>query len=336
MRAARLPHVAIVTVLGHEADVIETFLDHVLRQSYAGRITVVVVDDCREADGHERVRALRCVKRLGVDNIDVVLHRNAENLGSCASRNAGVAAVKADLYVVIDCDCLMNRDFVSAHVFEHWFPDVEAVIGPSTIETGKARGTELLRALERDPSAIAVESEPRDEVQTDGFVNVTARNFSFKRRALERGPLFDRRVRLFEAKGLGVGWEDVEIGYRFYAAGAVIRSTDQAFSVRCSRDPSTPGRADVLGSMRDFRLLFQKHPDLALAARRWATDAYGRIVDRADANGVRDDEPRDQLEPAVRQAAPRPRAATRQLSSRRTALADPDLPLARAAPVRAL
>ncbi len=297
VRAARLLHVGIVTVLGRRTDVIETFLDHVLRQSYPGRITVMVVADCGNDDGCERVEHFATtVRRLGVDNIDVVLHRIAENLGNCASRNVGVAAVEADLYVVIDCDCLINRDFVNAHVFEHWFPDVDAVIGPSNIETGDRVGTRLSRALERNPSAIAVESEPRDNVQTDGFVNVTTRNFSFKRRALERGPLFDTEFASSTMKYSGFGWEDVEMGYRFYAAGAVIRYTDQAFSVHCSRDSSMPGPREVQGSMHDFWLLFQKHPDLALAVRRWATDAYGRIVGWADANGVRDGEPRDQLD----------------------------------------
>jgi glycosyltransferase involved in cell wall biosynthesis len=297
VRAARLPHVAIVTVLCRKSDSIETFLDHVLRQSYAGRVTVVVVDDYGKDDGAERVqRFAATLRRLGVDNIDVVLHRIAENLGTCASRNAGVAAVEADLYVVIDCDCLINRDFVNAHVFEHWYPDVDAVIGPSNSATGDRVGTQLLRAIERDPSAMAVESEPRDNVQMDGFVNVTIRNFSFKRRALDRGPLFDTEFARSTMKSSRFGWEDVDMGYRFYAAGAVIRYTDQAFSVHCARDSPMPGLREVQGSMHDFWLLFQKHPDLALAARRWATEAYGRIGDRADANGVRDAEPRDRLD----------------------------------------
>ena len=319
VRAARLPHVAIVTILGRRSDVIETFLDHVLRQSYAGRITVVVVDDRGEADAAERVeRFAATVRRLGVDKIDVVLHRIAETLGTCASRNAGVAAVKADLYVVIDCDCLINRDFVNAHVFEHWFPDVEAVIGAS-IEAGERVGTRLLRALERDPSAIAVESEPQDSVQTDGFVNVTVRNFSIKRRSLERGPLFDADFACSTTKGFGFGWEDVELGYRLYTAGAVIRYTDQAFSVRCSRDPSTPEPRDVLGSMRDFRLLFHKHPDLALAARRWAAGAYGRMADWANANGVRDGEPLNQFDQLFGKPrrAPEPLFASSGRSARR-------------------
>ena len=96
-------------------------------------------------------------------------------------------------------------------------------------------------------------------------------------------------------RGSVAGWEGVELGYRFYAAGAVIRSTDLAFSVRCSPDPSNAGPGDPQGLMREFSLLFEKHPDLALAARRWATEAYGRIGDRADAHAVSDGEPRDRL-----------------------------------------
>jgi glycosyltransferase involved in cell wall biosynthesis len=284
VRVVRLPHVAILTVLGRRTDVIETFLDHVLRQSYPGHITVVVVDDGDTGDGCERVEHFAStMRRLGVDKINVILFRNSDN--RChPSFNAGIAAVEADLYVILDCDCLMNRDFVSAHVFEHWFPDVDAVIGPSDTVSGNRSGCDRMRALERNRSAIAVENEPRDPVQPDGFVNVTTRNFSIKRRALERSPLFDSEFADSKTKDSGVGWEDVEIGYRFYAAGAVIRSTDLAFSVHCSADPSSAGLGDAQGSMREFSLLFEKHPD-----------AYGRIADRADVGAVTDAEPRDRL-----------------------------------------
>jgi glycosyltransferase involved in cell wall biosynthesis len=299
VRAPRLPHVAIVTVLGARTDVIETFLDHILRQSYPGLITVVVVADDVEDDRCERVEHFATtMRRLEVDKIDVVLFRNSDNLSNRASFNAGLAAVEADLYVVIDCDCLINRDFVNAHVFEHWFPDVDAVIGPSDTVSGNRSGRKRLRALERNPSTIAGENEneARDPVQSDGFVNVSTRNFSVKRRALERGPLFDSEFACLSTKDSGVGWEDVEIGYRFYAAGAVIRSTDLAFSVHCPHDSLIPTPREVRGSMHDFWLLFQKHPDLALAARRWATEAYGRLADLADADAVSVGEPRDRLD----------------------------------------
>jgi hypothetical protein len=293
VRAARVPHVAIVTVLGRRTDVTETFLDHVLRQSYPGPITVVVVADDGD-DGCERVEHLATkMRRLGVD---VVLFRNSDNLNNRASLNAGLAAVEADLYVILNCNCLMNRDFVSAHVFEHWFPDVDVVIGPSDAVSGNRSGGERLLALERNPSTIAVKNEPRDPVQSDGFVNVTTRNLSVKRRALDRSPLFNSEFAYSSMKDSGVGWEDVEIGYRFYAAGAVIRSTDLAFSVHCSRDPSNAGPGDAQGSMREFSLLFEKHPDLALAARRWATEAYVGLADRADADAVSVGEPRDRLD----------------------------------------
>jgi glycosyltransferase involved in cell wall biosynthesis len=295
VRAARLPHVAVVTVLRDNSALIETFLDHVLRQSYVGRVTVVAIDEGRKGDCGARVqRFATTARRLAGDAFDVVLVRNAKNLGNCASFNAGVEAVNADLYVVIDSDCLMNRNFIGAHVFEHWFPDVDAVIGPADIETGIRSGTELLRSLERNPSAIEAENEPQDKVQSDGFVNVTARNFSFKRRALERGLLFDAEFAQAQAKEPGAGWTGVELGYRFYAAGAVIRSTDQAFSVHCSNHRSNARPRETQESIRGFWRLFKKHPDLALAARRWATDAYGRIIDRADADRTNADE-RDRL-----------------------------------------
>ena len=146
IRKPRLPHVAIVSVLHQKSNTIDAFMDHIVRQSYVGAISVVLVDDASPDDDLDRAQAyVQRLAALGPSNRDVVIVRNERNLGNCASRLAGLAAVEAEIYVIVDCDCLLNMHFVAAHVFEHASPGVDVVVGPLNIEShdrrpGRARG----------------------------------------------------------------------------------------------------------------------------------------------------------------------------------------------------
>ena len=60
---------------------------------------------------------------------------------------------------MIDSDCLINRDFVSAHVAEHRLPGTDAVVGPYNIETNGQDGLALLQQLENEPEHA---NGPRD------------------------------------------------------------------------------------------------------------------------------------------------------------------------------
>lgn len=289
VRRPRLPHVAIVSVLYRKAGVIESFLDHVTNQTYPGRITTVLVDD-RSPEGELAIADLyeTRLRQRGLADRSVVTIQMPENSGNCAARLAGLAAVEADIYVVIDCDCLINRDFVAAHVFEHWFDDVDVVIGPLNIESGDRDPVTVLAELEQEPGRVASATEPQDPVQPDGFLNCITRNFSIKRRAVRHEPLFDIDFSYSSTPGSGFGWEDVEMGYRLYARGCVIRYTGLAFSVHCSHPSSASEAAKVQGSMRNFERLFAKHPEMELVARRWAVDTYDKLLawsERAEADG---------------------------------------------------
>ncbi|MGI3903987.1 MAG: glycosyltransferase [Janthinobacterium lividum] len=285
-RRSRL-RVGIVSVLHRKADIIETFLEHVRDQTYPGPITTVLVDDLSPDD--DAARALAFAEQLrasGRTDRSVAVIRNAGNLGNCASRLAGLAGHEADILIVVDCDCLMNRDFVAAHVFEHWWDDVDAVTGPLNIESDGRDPVALVRTLEQDPAAVLRESHPQDPLLPAGFLNCITRNFSIKREAARAEPLFDLDFSYSAAPGSGFGWEDVEMGYRLYARGAVVRFTERAFAVHCSHTSSMPDELKVIGSTRNFARLFRKHPELPLVARRWATDTYDRIVNWQESLGV--------------------------------------------------
>ncbi len=287
VRRRALPRVGIVSVLHRKAGIIETFLDHVRDQIYPGPIATVLVDDLSPEDDAARASAHgERLRAAGRSDRTVEVLRNPCNLGNCASRLAGIAATDADILIVVDCDCLMNRDFVAAHVFEHWWDDVDAVTGPLNIESDGRDPAALVRAMERDPAAVARESRPQDPLLPAGFLNCITRNFSIKRRAALAEPLFDLDFSYSAEPGSGFGWEDVEMGYRLYARGAVVRFTERAFAVHCSHASSMPDDRKVVGSTRNFARLFRKHPDLPLVARRWATDTYDRIARWQESLGV--------------------------------------------------
>ena len=299
----RLPRVGIASVLYKKADVIDRFIQHVLAQTYPGQIDLVLVDDASPEPDAEiaRRRGEEVAERF--DNRSVKVVANDSNLGNCQSRLVAISALDCDIYIVIDCDCLINRDFVAAHVFEHGRQDVDAVVGPLNIESGDRDAANLVEKLDADPSLIKVESILQDSVQSDGFVNCITRNFSAKRRVIENGPLFDEDFGYSAKPGSGFGWEDVEMGFRLYASGSVIRFTERAFSVHVTHGSSVAEAGKIAGSFRNFDRLFQKHPDASLAARRWAVDTYAKMVEWAKSAGVDAGEPQRSLEDRFSEAA---------------------------------
>jgi glycosyltransferase involved in cell wall biosynthesis len=292
-RGPRLPKVTVVSVLYNKVEVIEAFIDHILQQSFPGQIDLVLVND--QSPDRDAELARKRAERLAaapLENRSINVIDTVENSGNCLARLGGLRASEADLYIVIDCDCLMSPEFVSAHVFEHARDDVDAVIGPLNIESWNRDPQALVRDLTADPARILAEASPQDAIQQDGFVNCITRNFSVKRRVVQREPLFDADFGYSAKPGSGFGWEDVEMGYRLYAHRGVIRYTERAFCVHVSHDSSVPEPGKIVGSFKNFDRLFAKHPEMEFAARRWAVDTYEKLVDWASSADLDAGEPR--------------------------------------------
>jgi len=279
-------HAAIVTIVYRDAEHIEAFLEAIYRQTYAGPVTVVIVDDCSPADAFAKFE--RRVERMRAGtppNVAIRIIRNPENVGNCLSRNAGIAACAADIYIVIDSDCLINRDFIRAHIAEHRLPDTDAVVGPYNIETYGEDGLALVKRLERERNQILPRSTMQDEQLENAFVNTVTRNFSIKKRWLDKHGVFDPMLSYSRKPESGYGWEDVDIGARIYAAKGTIRYTSHAFSIHLTHESSTAAADKVKGSAENFRYLVNKHPFIRTAARRWYVDTADRIVSWADEIG---------------------------------------------------
>jgi glycosyltransferase involved in cell wall biosynthesis len=115
-----------------------------------------------------------------------------------------------------------------------------------------------------------------------GYAPVTiTRNFSIQRSFLASVPgaeLFDEEFGYSADPRSGFGWEDVEMGCRLYAARARIKYVAEAASIHVSHPSSTDSGAKPLRSLRNFRRLHDRHPDLILAARQWSVRTYDAIV----------------------------------------------------------
>lgn len=276
----RQPKVSIITILSGKAEQLAWSIRSYFAQSYSGEIEVVYVDDDSrdnsstiiETEFQKNYALGREAKRLSYHII-----KNGRNLGNCISRNRGIEAASGDIFIVIDADCVLNGNFIAAHVDAHSYLDCEVVIGPLNIETHGLSPDEKLAQLEQDPSLILAEAELQDRINLESFLNCITRNFSIKRAAIVE-ELFDPEFSYSRSPTSGFGWEDIEMGYRLYKRGCRIKFTHEAFSVHISHPSSIPEEEKPKRSLKNFRKLFDKHPELCCVARRWSIQMLGQLA----------------------------------------------------------
>jgi glycosyltransferase involved in cell wall biosynthesis len=326
-RKLHQPLVSIVTILYRKAVEIRPVLESYFNQTYEGPLEIVFVDDCSPDDSVQVVNQWLAEHRKSEvckSTPDVRIISNEHNRGNCESRNIGIRHAKGDILVIIDADCMLNRDYIRRHVEAHAFGDCEVVIGPMNLETSGRDPISMLEEYETRPDFVAAHSILQDQINKNSFLNCITRNFSIKASAITE-ELFDPLFRYSADPSSGFGWEDVEAGARLYQQGARIKYVNEAFTIHVS--PLT-GHEDVSGarpsmgggvrrlfdklhgfphiqhddastavrSMRNFRRLFDKHPDLELIARRWAADTFQRIRDWMDKTGTAANDDRAALE----------------------------------------
>ncbi|WP_407275616.1 glycosyltransferase [Halothiobacillus sp. DCM-1] len=274
----RLPEVSIVTILSGKADQLKWVIESYFNQSYSGGIEVIYVDDCfGDSESVVAEEFLKNRDRTQRANISYKILRNERNIGNCQSRNRGVQAASGDIVIIIDADCMLNKDFISSHVSAQSFLDCEVVIGPHNIETNGAHPRTKMQDLESNPAQPLIESELQDRIFLDGFLNCITRNFSIKKSAVTED-LFDSDFSYSLSPESGFGWEDVEMGYRLYKRGLGIKFTEDAFSVHISHPSSVPESEKPRKSIKNFRKLFIKHPELRDVARRWASSTLDELA----------------------------------------------------------
>jgi glycosyltransferase involved in cell wall biosynthesis len=273
---ASYPKVTIVSILYGKEKEVGFFLESIYGQLYPGALEVILVDDCSPDGSVEVVQKFTAAQAPGNQKIAVSIIRNEKNLGNCASRNRGIEAATGDVVIIVDADCMLSAGFIQRHAVAHALNDCEVVIGPFNIETN---GTPALAALDHynsNPEEAFQAASLQDPLNRESFLNCITRNFSIKHRFIE-APLFDEAFSYSADPSSGYGWEDVEMGYRLYTRGGRIKYLPWIFTLHVTHSSSVDAKTLPLRSLRNYRRLIQKHPDLALVARRWVLSTYTKI-----------------------------------------------------------
>ena len=285
--ASAAPLITVIAILYNKAKEVRFFLEALARQDFGGPYEVLLVNDCSTDDSVAVVEDyLTWYRAGGGDRMSVRVLENETNLGNCGSRNRAVAEAKSDVVVIVDADCMLNHSFLTEHYRAHAHGDCDAAIGPESIETEQEAPFAALGRLEADQTLRFEKARPQDALNPDHFVNCVTRNFSINKRFLSdhlREELFDNRFAYSRDPESGFGWEDVEMGCRLYKAGARLRSLPQTFSIHVSHPSTTGEKTKPLRSLKNFRRLHEKHPDLILLARQWSLRTHAAILDWARA-----------------------------------------------------
>ena len=276
------PLITVVSILFRKRNEVRYFLEALSRQNFNGFFEILLVDDASPDDSVEVVADF--LSWLGEEKkakFDLRIITNESNIGNCGSRNKGLKMARGDVVVIVDADCMFNEGFLQAHYSAHTEDICDVAIGPINIETNGQPPLSILARYEAAVYLAEKDGLPQDDLNVESFVNCITRNFSINRRFVRdklEGELFDECFSYSTHPSSGFGWEDVEMGYRLYLAGAKVSYLPQTVSIHISHDSSANEADKPLRSLRNYRRLFEKHPDILLASRTWSTKTYEAIV----------------------------------------------------------
>ena len=276
--------ISIVSILYKKAGEIRFFLKSLFRQDFPGMIEIILVDDCSPDDSSIVAtnyltwasKSLAFNQKIGLRII-----KNDVNFGNCQSRNIGIQHATGEVIIIVDADCVFNRSFLSHHWAAHKYGTADVAIGPINIETNGVSPLSVLAQYEASQNRSSADNCPQDSINLDSFVNCITRNFSISRAYAQSrfgSTVFDEAFSYSADPNSGFGWEDVELGYRLYEAGARIQYLPETVSIHVSHAPTGATETKPLRSLRNFRRLVEKHPELALVSRSWACSTFSAIA----------------------------------------------------------
>ncbi len=289
------PTFSIVSVLFRKEREVGHFLEALCNQTYQGEFEVIFVDDCSPDNS---VRAVENFLRGRIQNgafvPPVQILRNEKNIGNCGSRNKAISHAHNDVVVVIDADCVVNRDFLATHANRYAFKDCDAVVGYFNLETGEKAPAEALQYYEQNRETLAQDAALQDRNNLPSYLNCITRNFSIRREKIE-GKLFDEQFAYSTNPDSGFGWEDIEMGYRLYQRGLRVGFADSAFSVHISHPANSESSTLPLRSFKNFSLLLETHPEIKSVSRAWVSETFQKICLWWDAHQQPVTKERDEL-----------------------------------------
>jgi succinoglycan biosynthesis protein ExoA len=243
--AEELPFISVIVPVRNEESFIEATLGQLLRQHYDPERFEILV-----ADGESTDATPDLVRGLAKDHPNLRLLANPGRYSS-AGRNAGLAAARGDIVLIVDGHCDVNdpnhlRSLAQAFARS----GAECVGRPQPLDVSRA--TPLQRAiaaarssrLGHNPSSFIYASE-------EGYVSPLSVAVAYRRVVFERVGAFDDR---FDA------CEDVEFNHRVEQAGMRCFFTPRV-AVRYHPRSSLPGLFRQMARYGRGRVrLLRKHP----------------------------------------------------------------------------
>ena len=274
---------SIITCLYNKEHSIRYFLSSLLNQTYNGSFEIILVND--KSTDNSLAIAKEFQEKAKEKNIDIIISENEVQSGNCISRNNGIALAKNSILIINDCDCIMKSDYISQIESAFYNNDCDVLLGPINIETEGKDPQELLKDI---TPIIDMYDSPQDKLNRTSFLNVVTRNFTISKK-LVKGNLFDPNFSYNGADpNSGYGWEDIELGYRLFKSNARIKYIKDIPTVHMSHVPViTNIKTLPIKSLKNFRRLHEKHPDMFLLTKSWSTSTYDKIKEWAKVLNVK-------------------------------------------------
>jgi len=277
-----LPFFSIITTVFKKEKEIQFFLKSLLNQNYTGKWEVVIFDDKSPDNSLNIINSFKdsYVKK----DIGLVVIHNEKNLGQCFCRNEGIKRAKGDILIIIDSDCIMDINYLSNFAILYGYEDCDVVIGPINIETN-GRDVQEVIAECRNLRIAQNNAKLQDPFNKRSFLNCVTRNFSIKKSFITED-LFDEAFsHIATDPSTGFGWDDIEMGFRLYKRGARIKYNESVYTVHMSHPPSIENESSIpLRSLKNFRRMYEKHPEMKDIVRWWTMDTYKKIIQWVQAN----------------------------------------------------
>ena len=271
--AAFAPSIAVSAIVPYYAAPRETALTLAAleRQTYPRDLFEVVVVD----DGSPAPFAAPPDSPLNIR----VERQDDLGFGLARARNAGAKAAEGDILVFLDCDILVEDDWLAAHA--RWHHAVSDALTLGTCADVCADGIDA-DAVRRETGSLAdaLAGRPTDPRPNEAHLirtdNLTSRADDPFRAALGGnlgiGADFFRETGGFDESFTRWGMEEIEFAYRAYTLGGLLIPLPDAFGWHQGR-----ARADERGErMRHLRVQRAKIANL-IAHRGVRADGAGRI-----------------------------------------------------------
>lgn len=240
-----------------------------------GTFELVIADDSGDSRLGERI-LLKITTTYDVSLVRTDLPYEVN--GVSVARNLGIKKARGEIIISIDDDCFPSFYFIEEHLKAHRHPYPAIVLGHRTADASK---------LNQDRPYTATEPKAINELIAGragllNFSNFMTGNISFPKRIAMEAGLFDETF----AQPGEHGYEDIELGYRFWRKGIPTVFSNNAMIYRPPTEmEKAQGRTASKSVEKASRRILKLHP-LMPTVRQFMGAVFNRRTDQALEYGV--------------------------------------------------